>query len=229
MPNGPAGNHSVNDIPDRLIGATISLLASDGPSAIKARSVAAAAGMSTMVVYSYFGGVPELLNAVVDRGFNQIEDTFAQLPVTDDPIADLFAMALETLHYARANPHLYDAMFGLSSRATYRPASEKDLRKAGHSQAFQSAYRYVTDACIRLGTAGSVTIEDPTVVAGALWSFVHGYNTLELANHFAEFDNPVRQVLLPMGVTFCVGLGAEPGAARRSHEAALARAAPTRA
>jgi len=36
---------------------------------------------------------------------------------------------------------------------------------------------------------------------------VHGYITLELGEHFTEFTDPVAEVLLPMGVTFSVGLG----------------------
>ncbi|NMO02742.1 TetR/AcrR family transcriptional regulator [Gordonia sp. TBRC 11910] len=224
MPDTPVtAGSDANDIPERLIDATIALLATEGPSAVKARSVAAAAGMSTMVVYNYFGGVPELVNAVVERGFRQIEEAFAEVPVTEDAIADLFTMALTTLKYARANPHLYDAMFGLSGRATYRPSAENGRREAGHSPTFQEAYRHVTDACERLGASGPVAVADPSAVAGALWSFVHGYIMLELAHHFAEFDDPVRRVLLPMGVTFCVGLGAHPAAALRSHEAALER------
>jgi hypothetical protein len=161
----------------------------------------------------------------VDHGFNEIERAFAELPVTHDPVADLFSMALVALDLARANPHLYDAMFGLATRATYRPTQEKDVRRAGHSAAFQSAYAHVIEACARLAAADRVTINDPRAVAAALWSFVHGYITLELANHFAEFDDPVAQVLLPMGVTFTVGLGDDPDRARASHEAALSRRA----
>lgn len=212
-----------NGIPERLIAATMSLLATEGPAAIKARTVAAEAGMSTMVVYNYFGGVPELFQAVVDQGFNEIGSAFARLEATDDPVADLLAMALTTLAYARANPHLYDAMFGLSRRATYRPDSDKGTQHAGHSPAFRAAYAHVIEAAGRLRASTGLEITDPTAAAGALWSFVHGYITLELASHFAEFDDPVRQVLVPMGVTFCVGLGAEPQATLASHEAALAR------
>lgn len=208
---------------ERLVQATISLLAEHGPSAIKARTVAAEAGMSTMVVYSHHGGIPELINAAVDHGFAAIEQTFANTPVTDDPVTDLFAMALATRDLARANPHLYDAMFGLSSRATYRPTQAgKDVRRSGHSPAFKAAFAHITDACARLAASGRVEVNDVDALAGALWSFVHGYITLELADHFTDFEDPVAQVLVPMGVTFVIGLGDDPERARASHEAALA-------
>jgi AcrR family transcriptional regulator len=207
---------------ERLVQATVALLAEHGPSAIKARTVAAEAGMSTMVVYSHHGGIPELINAAVDYGFSEIEKVFAETPVTDDPVTDLFAMALATRRIARENPHLYDAMFGLSTRATYRPTQpDKAGRRSGHSPAFKAAFAYITDACARLAASGRVEITDPDALAGALWSFVHGFITLELADHFTEFDDPLAQVLIPMGVTFMVGLGDDPGRALASHEAAL--------
>lgn len=218
MANGPT-----NGIPARLIEAAVAMLAEEGPSAIKARTVAARAGMSSMVVYNYFGGVPELLSAVEDHGFNELGAAFAQVGASEDPVADLFTMALTTLRYARANPHLYDAMFGLSTRATYRPTPAKGKRRAGHSPAFNAAYAHVVEAAKRLGTGGGLSIEEPTAAAGALWSFVHGYISLELAGHFADFPDPVRQVLVPMGVTFCVGLGADRDTALASHEEALRR------
>lgn len=214
---------SASDIPQRLIKAGIGLLAASGPSAIKARTVAAEAGMSTMVVYNYFGGVPELVSAIVDHGFGEMERSFGELVTTDDAVADLFSMALVTLHFARLNPHLYDAMFGLSTRATYRPAAGKDIRRAGHSAVFRGAYAHVTEACARLGSSGRVTVVNPETVAGALWSSVHGFIALELADHFAELDDPVADVLVPMAVTFCVGLGDDPDAARASHQSALSR------
>jgi AcrR family transcriptional regulator len=211
---------------DRLVQATVELLAAHGPSAIKAREVAAAAGMSTMVVYSHHGGIPELISAAVDYGFSQLEKSFAQAEITDDPATDLFGMALITRAHARANPHLYDAMFGLSTRSTYRPTQrDKAVRRSGHSPAFKAAFAYITDASARLAASGRVEVEDVEALAAALWSFVHGFITLELADHFTDFDDPVAQVFVPMGVTFTVGLGDDPQRARASHEAALSRLA----
>jgi hypothetical protein len=57
--------------------------------------------------------------------------------VTEDPITDLFAIALTCRRVARANPHLYDLIFGLSTRATYRPVSQSEVRRSGRSPAFR--------------------------------------------------------------------------------------------
>ncbi|MFI7669558.1 TetR/AcrR family transcriptional regulator [Nocardia sp. NPDC049526] len=212
---------TIESVPDRLVKATIGLLAEQGPSAIKARAVASATGLSTMVVYSHFGGIPELVRAVVDRGFKELDRAFSQMPVTADPIADLFTMALTCRQVARENPHLYDLMFGLSTRATYRPMGDSDIRFSGRSPAFRNAYAHIVEACQRLVDSGRVEQQEPGVVAAQLWSYVHGYITLELAEHFADFSDAVVQVMLPMGVNFSVGLGDERGRAQVSHDAAL--------
>ena len=122
------GGRGSRSVPERLVRATVKLLAEQGPSAIKARTVASASGLSTMVVYSHFGGIPELIRAVADHGFKELGRAFSQVPVTEDPVADLFAMALTCRRIARANPHLYDLMFGLSTRATYRRCRSRTSR-----------------------------------------------------------------------------------------------------
>ena len=76
-------------VPERVVQATIGLLAEQGPSAIKARTVASASGLSTMAVYHHFGGIAELIRAVADRGFTELDRAFSQVPVTEDPVADL--------------------------------------------------------------------------------------------------------------------------------------------
>jgi len=132
-------------------------------------------------------------------------------------------LALTCRRVARQNPHLYDLMFGLSTRATYRPLSDSDVRLSGRSPAFRGAYAHVAEACARLVGSGRVRQQDPDGVAAQLWSFVHGFITLELAETFVGFDDPVRQVLLPLGVNLAVGLGDKRERAQASHEAAARR------
>ncbi|OBC12620.1 transcriptional regulator [Mycobacterium sp. 852013-50091_SCH5140682] len=216
---------SADDVPrdggarGRLIVATARLLAVYGPSAIKVRAVAAEAGLSTMAVYSHFGGVPELTRAVIGHGFNTLDAAFAGVPVTNDPVADLAAMALTCRRVAHDSPHLYDLMFGLSTRATYRPLTCEN-RPGAATPAFGSAYAHILKACQRLVRSGRVRHQDPTIVAAQLWSLVHGFITLELADTFAANDDAVREVLIPLGINLSVGLGDSRERAALSHERA---------
>ena len=68
--------------------------------------------------------------------------------------------------------------------------------------------------------SGRVKRQDPDGIAAQLWSLVHGFITLELAETFVGFDDPVRQVLLPLGVNVSVGLGDTCERSEASHQAA---------
>jgi AcrR family transcriptional regulator len=216
----PAAEPEVGPAAARLIDATTRLLAEQGPSAIKARNVAAAAGLSTMAVYSHFGGIPELTRAVTDHGFTALGAAFAQVPITDDPVADLAATALTCRRVARESPHLYDLMFGLSNRATYRPLVARGTASPATTQGYRTAYALLLSVCARLVESGRVNEHEPAAVASQLWSLVHGFITLELAGTFTHSADPVRDVLFPLGVNFVVGLGDSRELAERSHLAA---------
>lgn len=206
-PDG-ANDTASSGVRGRLIGATLQLLTEYGPAEVKARTVAARAGLSTMVVYTRFGGMPALLAAVIDHGFALLAKGFAAVPVSADPITDLFAMALVSRHLACANPHLYDLMFGLSTRQSRRvTSSDISAIPTGRSPAFEAAYTHLVAGCQRLVASNRIRPQDPAVIAAQLWSFVHGFISLELAEHFADFADSVAEVLVPMGITFMVGLG----------------------
>ena len=67
-------------IVERLVETATTLLAEEGPSEIKARSVTEAAGLSTTAVYYHLGGLPELFQAVVDKGFQDLSRAFLTAP-----------------------------------------------------------------------------------------------------------------------------------------------------
>jgi Tetracyclin repressor-like, C-terminal domain len=165
----------------------------------------------------------ELLAAVIDEGFLGLGRGFEAVPVSADPVTDLFAMALVSRHQARANTHLYDLMFGLSTRQSRRATSTRGAapEESGRSAAFKSAYAHLVAGCERLVASGRITPRDPGVIAAQLWSVVHGFVSLELADHFADFDDTVTEIFAPMGITFITGLGDDPARAEASTLAAL--------
>ncbi|GGO00710.1 TetR family transcriptional regulator [Nocardia rhizosphaerihabitans] len=204
-------------IVERLVDAATKLLAEAGPSQIKARSVAEAAQVSTMSVYYHLGGLPELLQAVVDNGFRELDRVFRAVPRSEDPAADLFGIALACRRLAQTNPHLYDLMFGLSTRRGYRQLRPSRPGSTARSEAFQAAYSHLVRECARFVESGRIRRdENPEVVATQLWSCVHGFVTLELGDHFAQFRDPVGQVLQSMLVNIMVGLGDAAESARES-------------
>ena len=218
----PVGRLDREQAISQLVAAAIELLASDGPTALKARTVAEAAGLSTIAVYHHLGGLPELIAAVVDRGFEDLGDAFLQAPTYGDAVTELFAMALESRRFAQANPHLYDLMFGLSSRGSYRPMRTAESATQGRIDNFQKAYSHLVEACGRLVASGRLRVQHyPEEIAPQLWSAVHGFVMLELGGHLSGFDDPVRKILLPMMINVVTALGDDRRKATASHTAAL--------
>lgn len=212
----PAKSTPVN-LSEKLIDTAIQLLAEQGPSAIQVRSIAKLANVSTMAVYSTFGGMPELLSAVAERGFDCLVYAFKQAPKTGDPVCDIFILAMTHRAVARKNPHLYDLMFGLSTRGVYR-AIELGASSSSEtpSTAYQATYLFLIEASRQLVDSGRVRDGDPTVIAAQLWSYVHGFISLELAGHLNQFNDPVQRVLLPLGTNMVIGLGDSPEQAQKS-------------
>lgn len=216
-------DHSLQDPRTRLVEATIRLLARSGPSEVKARTVATEAQLSTMGVYTYFGGVPELLQVVADEGFSRQALVFGRLALTDDPMADLCAMALACHDFAQRNPHLYDLMFGLSIHGRYSPSrGTAEPILSGQSASFRTAYGLLLNGCVRLVNAKCVRKADADLIALQFWSALHGFIMLDLAGHFAHVADPAAGVLLPMCVNLVVGLGAKRDRAESSVAGTLA-------
>lgn len=208
----------------RLLEAAIHLLATRGPSEIKARSVASEAGLSTMGVYTYFGGVSELLQALADEGFNRQEIIFRQVTKTHDAMTSLCLMALACRDFALNNPHLYDLMFGLSIQGRYSPSRSTPIETSKEgSTAFQASYAHLRGECVRLKDTHHIHRITPDLMAAQLWSTLHGFIMLELGGHFTSVANPPADILVPMCINLIVGLGAD----RKQAEAAAASAMAT--
>ena len=224
-----AKNSPVTDLRSKLIDTAIKLLAEQGPAALQARALSREANVSTMAVYSTFGGMPELLGAVIDHGFRELAAAFDAAPKTGDPATDIFILALTHRVVARRNPHLYDLMFGLSTRGAYRAIElDSPAVSEARSAAYQATYTHLIEASGRLVEAGRVRPDRPVVIAAQLWSFVHGFISLELAGHLAQINDSVETVLFQMGINMVVGLGDTPERARKSILAAVDATKPSK-
>lgn len=180
-----------HDVRRALLEAAARLLDDEGPGALTARRLTADAGTSTMAVYTHFGGMPALVREIVVEGFARLAAHVGQVPTTDDPIADLLALTFAYRANARENPHLYSVMFGAAQLGGYRLAPG-DAEIGGYTFDILSA------AVARAMAAGELEDSDPDLVAHQLWSAMHGFVMLEIADMHRGRPDPAQEVLRPM-------------------------------
>src|SRR5437879_4110442 len=96
-----------NDLRTALLETAAHLIATEGSARLTVRRVADEAGTSTMAVYTHFGGMPGLRQAVRREGFARLTAHVAAVDKTDDPLADLARLALAYYENATADPDLY--------------------------------------------------------------------------------------------------------------------------
>lgn len=167
----PRGGARVDDTRQALLAAAHDLLATEGPAALTVRRIATAAGVSTMNVYSRFGGKDGVLDELFIDGFRRMTDEMVNAPTTDDALADLQACGEAYRAFARRNPTYYSLMFDRTV-PDFVP-SERAVEAALGSHA------RVVARVERAMAAGVIERGDPFEVASALWACDHGLASLE--------------------------------------------------
>ncbi|MFV0308522.1 MAG: TetR/AcrR family transcriptional regulator [Desertimonas sp.] len=155
---------------DALVRAARAILAADGPTALTVRRIATDAGMSTMNVYSRFGGKDGVLDELFIDGFTQLGTAMAQVPDTDDPAADLVACGLAYVEFAHTAAASYSLMFDRIV-PDYNPSAT--ARAVG-----RGVFDGLVERVQRALDAGSFAGGDATTIAGGLWAQVHGLASL---------------------------------------------------
>lgn len=147
------------------------LLERGGAEALSVRRMAAEAGVAPMGVYNRFGGKHGVLDALLARGFDELDAALAA-GGDPDPLGALADAARRYRSFAKSRPALYGLMFDRAipgwqpSPAALAHAAASFGRLAGHVS--------------RAMAAGALADGDPAEVAQRLWSASHGAVSLEL-------------------------------------------------
>ena len=99
------------ELRDRVLTAAVDLLADAGAAGLTARSLAARAGTSAPALYELFGDKSGVVRELYFEGFRQLSAELASVAETDDPLADLWALATAYRRFIRLNRHLAEVMF----------------------------------------------------------------------------------------------------------------------
>ena len=161
-----------------LLDAARRVLAAEGPTALTVRRIAAEAGMSTMNVYSRFGGKDGVVDELFAEGFLRLGDAMRAVAVTGDAMADLRAAGRAYRAFALEHPTSYAVMF-------QRPIPEYEPSRQS-SEIAQGTLAVLADLLERAMDAGALERGDRLRTAAAVWASCHGVVSLELSNSDPE-------------------------------------------
>lgn len=207
---------------EQLVEVGIRILERDGLAALSARKLATEAGTSTMAVYTHFGGMSDLIDAIAGESFLRFTRALTEVTPTDDPVADFFVMGARYREFALQNPQRYQMMFGTAAESLNR--YHADLTVTGSASArseWAVSFEALLNGVRRMIAAGRIRDDDEAAVAGRLWSISHGAVLLEIAGFFGHEGHGQTQILGPLIVDTLVGMGDERDRAMGSLSAAL--------
>jgi AcrR family transcriptional regulator len=170
-PHYPAPMVQLDSVGSVLLEAAGELLAAEGPAALTVRRIANAAGVSTMNVYSRFGGKDGVVDHLFIEGFRKLASCMSSAALTDDPIADLAACGMGYRQFAIDNPTLYSVMFDRVV-PDYVPTIDAQLIAVATLELLASRLE-------RAMKAGVLRHADPLQTAALVWATCHGVVSLE--------------------------------------------------
>lgn len=158
-----------------LLEAAHRLLAEHGSDALTVRRIATEAGMSTMNVYSRFGGKDGVVDELYIDGFNRLFAAVNSVPESDDLQHDLMEMSRAYRQFALDYPTYYGVMF----RAAIHDFTPSDRATEMALAGLEVFVKRITTGQ-ELGRIRADEGYPPAEIAAWLWACCHGLVSLEL-------------------------------------------------
>jgi AcrR family transcriptional regulator len=107
----PRAKQRTPQLREHVLQVALTVLSRDGAAELTTRRVAQAAGTSVPAVYELFGDKAGLVRELAGEGFRLLHGQLMQVAGTEDPRADVAAVAAGFRSFACANPSLALLMF----------------------------------------------------------------------------------------------------------------------
>ncbi|MFD6890732.1 TetR/AcrR family transcriptional regulator [Streptomyces sp. NPDC059957] len=151
------------------------------------RSLVAGTGVSTMAVYTYFGGMDGLWTAMRQEGFKRLAARLDAVSMSADPVRDLAALGAAYVNNALAAPDLYRIMFDAGFELEDAEAADETLH-------------CLVSAVERAKAGGRFRDDiDPLTLATQSWVIGHGLASLVATG-------PLPRQVLSQGVPLLTAL-----------------------
>jgi len=175
---GRRGTYHHGDLKRALTQAALALVAEKGPKGFTLTEAARRAGVSAAAPYRHFADKAQLLAAVAEEGFIQLHEALSAAgEAAPDPKDRVIELGRAYVRWAVTHPDYYQSMFGAETVKRDHP----DLVVAG-GRAFGNLVDAIT-SCLELGVLEG---QDPLVIAGPMWSLVHGVASLAIGGDLCD-------------------------------------------
>lgn len=161
---------------EQILAATEQLLIAKGNvDDVSIRDIAAAVGVTPPSIYLHFADKEELVNAVCERHFRELDRICARATKgVDDPVKAVRAMGRAYVRFGVERPEEYRILF-MSIQAHQDPQVYLERLKG------LSGFNQLVAAVRRCMDAGAFMSGDAFAVACTLWAGVHGMTSLLIA------------------------------------------------
>jgi AcrR family transcriptional regulator len=151
-----------------IVDAALSIVTEAGPQALTTRRLAEAAGVTTMTIYSRFGGMESVSSAVFNVGFARLTERLRAVEPTGAAAQDVLECCRAYRRFGVENPGLYSIMF---ERAI---VLDPESTSSAASESFDELAQRITRLVGADGKTATVRAH-----AYGLWALCHGLVNLE--------------------------------------------------
>lgn len=159
------------DLRRDLLDAAVVAVSEQDPAQLSLRAVAREVGVSHAAPKNHFADKTALLTAIAIEGFEGLGGALRRAAADADGFDALSAAGLAYIRWSLAHPGHFRVMW----RNELLDQEDPALDRAG-SDAFEA----LLDGIVEAQAHGWAADHDPTVVATAAWSLVHGFAQLQL-------------------------------------------------
>ncbi|MEL7540862.1 MAG: TetR/AcrR family transcriptional regulator [Pseudomonadota bacterium] len=174
------------DTRSKIEASASAILREQGVEALTVRNIAARAGLSTMGVYSHFGGKDQVCEALFVAGFAELGERVEQAKSESNPRDAVLRSAAIYFDFFLANRHRYALMFGMNSSAAPPSERARDAAKASFEQ---------WASVVSLLSGATKVGPEEVRLARQIWASTHGCIAIGEHSPIGTIDD-VRQLAL---------------------------------
>jgi len=172
------------NLKEELIRESLKMVESGGIASITLRELTNRLGTSRTALYRHFTSKEELLQEVIQAGFEKLDThIFSTLDSDLDLNLKLHDLGRAYIDFAIKNPNLYRMIFGHEIKEQREESC--DINEREDAPGFHKLVDIITDA----QNANILKKDDAFMQATVMWSMLHGLSNLLIDGHVHIVDN----------------------------------------